>query len=60
MAIEKGKILEAVLRATSLTALLIWPIWPNFVVNGLDWLCCLADRTKTAPRIFLFSIVLGA
>ena len=29
------------------TALPIWPIWPNFEVNGLDW-------------IFIFSIVLGA
>ena len=38
----------------------IWPIWPNFEVNGLDWQCCLAGSSKTAPRIFIFSIVLGA
>lgn len=29
-----------------------WPIWPNFEVNGLDWQCCLANSSKTAPRIF--------
>ena len=38
----------------------IWPIWPNFEVNGLDWQCCLAGSSKTAPRIFISSIVLGA
>jgi hypothetical protein len=38
----------------------IWPIWPNFEVNGLDWQFCLACSSKTAPRIFIFSIVLGA
>ena len=41
-------------------ALPIWPIWPNFEVNGLDWLCWLVGTSKTAPRIFVFSIVLGA
>ena len=38
----------------------IWPIWPNFEVNGLDWRCCLAGSSKTAPRIFNSLIVLGA
>ena len=38
----------------------MWPIWPNFEVNGLDWQCCLAGSSKTAPKIFIFSIVLGA
>ena len=38
----------------------IWPTWPNFEVNGLDWQCCIAGSSKTAPRIFIFSIVLGA
>ena len=33
---------------------------PNFEVNGLDWQCCLAGSSKTAPRIFIFSIFLGA
>ena len=31
------------------------PIWPNFEVNGLDWQCCLAGSSKTAPRILIFS-----
>ena len=51
------KILGAVLE---LPALPIWSIRPNFEVNGLDWQCCLAGSSKTAPRIFIFSIVLGA
>ena len=38
----------------------IWPIWPSFEVNGLDWQCCLASSSKRAPRIFIFSIALGA
>ena len=42
------------------TALLIWPIWPNFEVNGLDWQCCLDGCSKMAPRILIFLIVLGA
>ena len=32
----------------------------NFVVNGLDWQCCLAGSSKTAPRILIFSIAMGA
>ena len=27
---------------------------------GPNWQCCLAGSSKTAPRIFIFSIVLGA
>ena len=57
MAIEKIKILGAVLE---LPAKQIWPIWPSFEVNGLNWHCCLAGSSKTAPTIFIFSIVLGA
>ena len=52
MAIEKIKILE--------TTLPIWPIWPRFEVNGLDWQCCLAGSFKRAPRILIFSIAMGA
>ena len=33
---------------------------PNFEVNGLDWQCCLAGSSQRAPRIFIFSIALGA
>ena len=39
---------------------MIWPIWPNFEVNWLDWQCCLAGSSKTALRIFIFSAVLCA
>jgi hypothetical protein len=45
---------------TSSTALPIQPILPDFLVNGPNWQCCLARSSKTAPRIFIFSIALGA
>ena len=51
--IEKIRILGAVLE-------LPVPIWPIFEVNGLDWQCCLAGSSKTAPRIFNFSIAICA
>ena len=35
-------------------------IWPSFEVNGLDWQCYLAGSSKTAPRILIFSIAIGA
>ena len=35
---------------------MIWSILPNFEVNGLDWQCCLAGSSKTAPRIFIFQL----
>jgi hypothetical protein len=38
----------------------IQPIWPIFAVNGLDWQCCFAGSCKTAPRILIFSIAIGA
>ena len=57
MAIENIKILGAVLALPAKQP--IWPIWSNFEVNGLVWQCCLAGSSKTAPRIFIFSIVLG-
>ena len=34
--------------------------WSNFEVNGLDWQCFLAGSSKTAPRILIFSIAMGA
>ena len=60
MALEKNQNPGSPFGATSKTTLPIWPIWPNFEVNGLDWQCCLAGSSKRAPRIFIFSIVLGA
>ena len=38
--------------------MLIWPIWPNVEVEGLDWQCCLAGSSKTAPRIFIYIFIL--
>ena len=43
--------------ATSYTAL---PIQPISLQNWPNWQCCLAGSSKTAPRILIFSIVLGA
>ena len=57
MAIETIKILGAVL---DLTALPIQPIWPVFVVNRLNWQCCLAGSSKKALRILIFSMDMGA
>ena len=39
---------------------MIWPIWPSFEANGLDWQRCLVGSSKKALKIFIFSIVLGA
>ena len=52
MPIEKIKILGAVLELTAL------PIQPIFEVNGLDWHCCLACSSKTAPRNLISSIAM--
>ena len=46
--------------ATSQTALPIQPIWPIFLVDRLNWQCCLAGSSKTAPRILVFSMAMGA
>ena len=43
-----------------LKKLKFWPIYQEIVQNGLNWQCCLAGSSKTAPRIFIFSIGLGA
>ncbi len=60
MAIEKIKILGAVLELPTKQHCQFWPIWPNFEVNGLNWQCYLAGSSKMAPRISIFSTVLGA
>ena len=57
LAIEKNQNPGGRFGATSQTAL---PIWPNFEVNGLDWQCCVAGSSKTACRILIFSIAIGA
>ena len=59
MAIEKIQILVAVLELRDKqTALLIQPIWPIFLVYGLDWHCFLAGSSKTTPRILIFCIAM--
>ena len=60
MAIEKKQNPGVRFGATSQTALPIQPIWPIFEVYGLDWHCCLAGCSKTAPRILIVSIAMDA
>ena len=38
----------------------IGPFTKKIGQNGLNWQCGLAGSSKTAPRILIFSIVLGA
>ena len=47
MAIEKIK-----------TELQIQPIYLENGPNGLNWQCCLASSSKTAPQILIFSIAM--
>ena len=60
MAIEKIKILGAVLELPAKQHCQFSPFGPIFEVNGLDWQCSLAGSSKTAPRILSFSIAIGA
>ena len=46
--------------ATSSTALPTQPVWPIFLVDWLNWQCCLAGSSKTAPWILIFSMAMGA
>ena len=36
------------------------PFGPIYEVNGLDWQYYLAGSSKTAPRVLIFSIAIGA
>ena len=60
MGIKKNQNPEGNFGATSYTVLPIQSNWPIFEVNGLGWHCCLAGSSKTAPRILIFSIAMGA
>ena len=60
MAIEKNKILGAVLELPSKQHCQFSPFGPLYEVNGLDWQCYLAGSSKTAPRILISSIAMGA
>ena len=55
MEIEKIKILVALLKLPAKQHRRF-----DFEVNGLNWQCCLAGRSKRAPRILIFSIVMDA
>ena len=46
--------------ATRKTALPIQPIYGKNWPNGLNWQCWLAGSSKTAPRILISSIAMGA
>ena len=60
MAIEKIKFLGVVLELPAKQHCQFSPFGPIFEVNGLDWQCYLAGSFKTAPRISIFSIAMGA
>ena len=60
MAIEKIKLLVAVLKLPANNQYQFSPFGPIFEVNGLDWQCYLAGSSKTATIIFIFSIAIGA
>ena len=60
MAIEKMKILGAVSELPPKEACQSSPFTSKNEANGLDWQCYLAASSKAAPRIFIFSIALGA
>ena len=60
MAIEKIKILGAVLELPAKQHCQFSPFGPLYEVNGLDWQCCLVGSSKTAPRILIFSIAMSA
>ena len=62
MAIEKIKILGALLElCTAKQHCHFGQFGPIMMyINWLDWQCCFAGSSKAAPRIFIFSIVLGA
>ena len=60
MTIEKNPNPGGHFEATSLTALPIQPIYQENGPNGLNWQCCLAGSSKTAPRILIFSMTMGA
>ena len=60
MAIEKIKILGAVLELPAKQHCQFSPFGPLYEVNGLDWQCYLAGSSKMSPRILIFSIAIGA
>ena len=63
MAIEKIKILGAVLELPAKQHCQFLPIQPIHLENGpngLNWQCCLAGNSKMALSILIFSIAMDA
>ena len=60
MEIEKIKILGAILELPAKQHCQFSPFGQIFEVNRLDWQCSSAGSSKTAPRILIFSIAIGA
>ena len=60
MAIEKIKILGAVLELPAKQHCQFSLSTKKMGPNGLNWQCCLAGSSKTAPRILIFSMAMGA
>ena len=60
MAIEKIKIMGAVLELPAKQHCQFSPFGPIFEVNGLDWQSYLAGSSKTTPRILIYSMAMGA
>ena len=59
MAIEKIKILGAVLELPAQQQCQSSPFTSKIGPNGLNWQCCLAGSSKTAPSILIFSMAVG-
>ena len=56
----KNQIMGAVLELPAKLHCQFSPFGSLHVVNGLDWQCYLAGSSKTAPRILIFSMAMGA
>ena len=60
MAIEKIKILGALLELPAEQHCQSSPFTSKLGKIGQNWQCCLAGSSKRAPRILIFSIAIGA
>ena len=60
MAVEKIKILGTVLELPAKQHCQSSPFTSKLGQIGQNWQCCLAGSSKTAPRILIFSIAMGA
>ena len=60
MAFEKIEILEAVFELPAKQHCQSSPFATKLGKNGLNWQCYLAGSFKTAPKISIFSIAMGA